>query len=72
MKNPCHLNFWYVEQLFNNIEWRLVPDSMGNKSYATGYAAALDSFYPHPPYRLIDNKGEVVKEIPAKSSPHIN
>lgn len=67
-------NSWYVEQFYDyayeGCEWKPLLGSVGNKSYAMGYLAALDSFYPHPPYRLINNKGEIAEHCPSRSAPH--
>jgi hypothetical protein len=73
MPKTPYPNSWYVEQFFDygneGCEWKPLLGSVGNKSYATGYANALDSIYPHPPYRLIDKKGKVAKEFHARVSP---
>ncbi len=73
LKNP-YPNSWYVTQFMDygneGAEWKSILCSVGNKSYATGYVHALDSFYPHPPYRLMNNKGEIAKEFHARSAPH--
>ena len=71
-KNP-YPNSWYVTQFMDygsEAEWWPILGSVGNKSYATGYVHALDSFYPHPAYQLINDKGEVFKEFHARSAPH--
>ena len=69
-------NSWYVERFCDygneGCEWLALFDSVGNKSYATGYINALDSFYPHPAYRLINNKGEIVKEYHARTDMRLN
>lgn len=52
-------NSWYVERLNSDGHWWPELGSVGNKSYAMGYLNALDSFNPHPSYRLITNKGEL-------------
>lgn len=66
-------NQWYVE-MFDEARERWWPflDSVGNKSYATGFFNALDTFIPHPPYRLIDNKGELYEVCRARKPVNVN
>lgn len=58
-------------------KWIRMMGACGNKSYALGWLHALDSFYPHPDYRVVraqglDGEREVVEEAPARSAPHVN
>jgi hypothetical protein len=64
-------NSWYVEQHCDVGfgYWQALLGSVGKRLYAEGYLAALQSFYPHPKYRLINNVGEVDRIISAKSAP---
>ena len=67
----AYKNSWYVEKLseISDNYWITLLDSVGNKSYATGYLNALDSMYPSATYRLIDKNGKVAKEIAPKTYP---
>jgi hypothetical protein len=61
-------NSWYVEQEGALESWWPLLTSVVNKSYAMGYLNALDSFNPHPAYRLITNKGELFEVRHARSA----
>ncbi len=68
---PHYPNSWYVERADEAGYWRPLIDSAGNKSYATGYLNALESFNPHPAYRLITNKGKLSEGRHARSSVNV-
>lgn len=65
-------NSWYVEQEGALDSWWPLIASVGNKSYAMGYLNAIDSFNPHPAYRLITNKGELFEIRNARGVVHTN
>lgn len=61
-----HKSYW-VEQRLATGSWARVIGSEGNRSYALGWVHALDSYNPHPPYRLMcvhsDKTVELVEEF---------
>lgn len=73
MFNP-YPNSWYVTQrcAVGDGLWLPLVGSVGRRDYARGYLAALESFYPHPEYRLISAKGEIAEVVPAVGAPRVN
>lgn len=64
MSENIYPNSWYIMRHSHCCGWLPLLDSVGNRSYATGYYNALTSFIPRPAYRLINNKGKIAEECP--------
>ncbi len=71
LKSNPYPNSWYVESYSECCGWLPRLDSVGNKSYSTGYLYALDAFYPHDGHRLINNKGEIAKVCQPNGVPKV-
>jgi len=67
-----YMNSWHVRR-YSDVrdKWVPIDASVGNRSYALGYLNALDSFYPHPSYRLIDKDGRLHEERRDRSAPNL-
>lgn len=57
--------YYHVETCYQNT-WHFVAGSLGNNSYAFGFAHGIISRYPHPAVRVIKGNlnPEVVAEFP--------
>ena len=61
---------WKVERhMPESNRWSRVTGAAGNKSYATGWFHALTALLPHPRYRLVNSKSEVVENRHAAIGP---
>lgn len=72
--NNINRNLWYISKLIDGTisDWLPIMGSAGNKSWAEGYLACLESYYPHGKYKLVNNKGEVVREIQERGGINVN
>jgi hypothetical protein len=65
-------NTYSVQTQMPDNNWHTLLGSVGNKSYAEGYFAALQAFNPRPAYRIIGKKGETIRESESRAGVHLN
>lgn len=69
---PKDMKYHHVE-VFRFDKWTKLPFAEGSRVYCTGYIDALNSMYPSPSHRIVENEtGKIVMETKGNGKVHVN